>query len=152
MLIDPIHVSSKVFSAGGAIPPSYTCDGNDVFPPLEIRSLPEGVVTLALVMDDPDSPSGTWDHVILFNIKPDAVFAEGMVPEGIYGTNSWGRTDWGGPCPGDGVHRYFFKVYALNKRISLKKGASKSDLLVAMEGHIIGYGELMGTYARTSDD
>jgi len=145
------ELTSSVFANGEGIPAKYTCDSEDISPPLEWSNPPEGTQSLALIMDDPDAPVGTWDHWLLFNIPADLrSFPEqaGPPPGSVDGKNSWGRTGYGGPCPPSGTHRYFFKFYALDNTLDLPAGADKTQLLQAIEGHILAQAELMGTYAR----
>ena len=138
---------STVFSHNGHIPPQYTCEGKDINPPLIVENIPEGSKTLALIVEDPDAPRGTFDHWIVWNISPNEAIAEGSNP-GISGTNSFGKTGYGGPCPPSGVHRYFFRVFALDDELDLLAGATKDELLDAMKGHIIASAELMGLYQK----
>ena len=140
---------SSAFNHGNSIPSKYTCDGEDISPPLSIEDVPENTKTFALIMDDPDAPMGIWDHWILFNI-PSSIqqINEVEKPQGFEGKNSWGRTGYGGPCPPSGEHRYFFKMYALDTELNLGEGLTKEDLITAMNGHIIGKAVLMGTYTR----
>jgi Raf kinase inhibitor-like YbhB/YbcL family protein len=142
-----LRVYSTVFSHKGHIPSEYTCDGRDINPPLEISDYPEGTKTLALIMEDPDAPRGVFDHWLVWNISPNEAIAEQANP-GISGTNDFGKTGYGGPCPPSGVHRYFFKVYALDTQLDLMAGANKTSLLEAMNGHILAEGEMMGLYQR----
>lgn len=153
----PFELTSTAFTQGEAIPVKYSCDGDDVSPPLAWGDPPEGTQSLALIMDDPDAPVGTWDHWILFNIPADRygleenlpITGKNQEPGSIFvGNNSWGRADYGGPCPPGGTHRYFFKLYALDTTISLLPGVRKDELLNAMDGHILAEIELMGTYTR----
>lgn len=151
-----ITVKSPEFGYGDFIPVKYTCDGEDVSPPLEWTNVPEGTKSFVLICDDPDAPLGIWDHWILFNIPPDVRKLEaGIKPleklenGAVHGKNSWGKLGYGGPCPPSGTHRYFFKLYALDTTLDLKPGATKKEVLKKMEGHIIGYGELMGKYKRS---
>lgn len=144
-------LTSTAFGPGQAIPVKYTCDGEDIAPPLHWNDPPAGTQGFALIMDDPDAPVGVWDHWILFNIP--AVLAElpeqARLPAGCReGQNSWKRTGYGGPCPPGGTHRYFFKLYALDAQLNLPDGATKKQLLDAMTGHVLGQAELMGTYRR----
>ena len=140
---------STAFKHNQAIPPEFTCDGDDVSPPLEISDVPKNAQSLALVMDDPDAPVGTWDHWVAFNIPPGTKnIPKGTEPEGIAGKNSWPRLGYGGPCPPSGTHRYFFKLYALDVELGLDKGATKKELENEMQGHILAKAELMGTYKR----
>ncbi len=147
-----LTLTSSAFNAGTAIPARYTCDDADVTPPLTIAGVPPGAKSLALIMDDPDAPAGTWDHWLLYNLPPDtAGLAEDLraLPQGArLGKNSWGRTAWGGPCPPRGSHRYFFRLYALDQNLSLPEGATKRQILAAIDGHVLAQAELMGTYTR----
>ncbi|HEX9079163.1 MAG TPA: YbhB/YbcL family Raf kinase inhibitor-like protein [Desulfuromonadaceae bacterium] len=145
-----ITLTSPAFSGGGAIPAAYTCDGGDASPPLVIGPVPAGTRSLALVMDDPDAPVGTWVHWVLWNIPPEArEIRENGVPSGAsQGRNSWYRVGYGGPCPPSGTHRYFFRLYALDTLLNLGAATTKAELERAMEGHLLGRGELMGTYRR----
>ena len=150
-----IQLTSTAFSDGAMIPKRFTCDGEDVSPPLSWSGLPAGTGSLALICDDPDAPVGTWDHWVLFNIPapatglPEDVPAKASLDDGsVHGNNSWGRPGYGGPCPPGGTHRYFFKLYALDIELNLKPGATKSQLVKAMEGHILDQGQLMGKYRR----
>ena len=150
-----IKVTSSGFEAGGMIPSKYTCDGTDVSPPLKWESVPEGTKSIALISDDPDAPMGTWVHWVLFNLPADAgELAENIGPDKTLpngarqGRNDFNRIGYGGPCPPGGTHRYFFKIYALDAPVDLLAGATEPQLLRAMEGHILGRGELMGKYKR----
>lgn len=142
-----LKVISTVFSHNGHIPSEYTCDGKDINPPFEITNIPEGTRSLALIMEDPDAPRGTFDHWLVWNISPNEAIAEQTNP-GISGTNDFGKTGYGGPCPPSGVHRYFFKVYALDTKLDLLAGADKDALLEAMTDHILAEGVIMGLYQR----
>ena len=150
-----IHMTSRAFTEGSVIPQKYTCDGEDVSPPLTWTGVPTGTRSLALICDDPDAPVGTWDHWVLYNIPGDAAGLPEGIPSdpildtgGVQGKNSWGRTGYGGPCPPSGTHRYFFKLFAMDTLLDLKSGATTSQLLEAMQGHILAQGELMGRYRR----
>lgn len=143
-----MRLSSPSFTPGETVPTRYTCDGEDVSPPLLIEDIPAGAVCLALVMDDPDAPMGTWDHWVAYDIPVIGEVPEGVAPLGTPGRNSWRRTGYGGPCPPSGVHRYFFRVYALDARLGLPEGASKKHVLAAMQGHVLAEAELMGRYSR----
>lgn len=144
-----MKLTSSAFANNGLIPSENTCDSADVSPPLAISEVPKNAKSLALIMDDPDAPVGTWDHWIVFNIPPStAQIAKGTEPKGVAGRNSWGRTGYGGPCPPSGTHRYFFKLYALDTTLNLVESSNKNDLEKAMESHIIEKAELMGTYKR----
>jgi Raf kinase inhibitor-like YbhB/YbcL family protein len=150
-----IKVSSEAFEEGGMIPAKYTCDEDDISPPLAWDSIPEGTKTLALICDDPDAPMGTWVHWVLFNLPVDiSELPENVPPErklesgAKQGTNDFGRIGYGGPCPPGGTHRYYFKLCALDAVLDLEAGARKPQLLEAMEGHILAKGQLMGRYSR----
>jgi hypothetical protein len=150
-----IQLTSTAFSDGTMIPKRFTCDGEDLSPPLSWSGLPAGTRSLAMICDDPDAPVGTWDHWVLFNIPatvtglPENVPATASLDDGsVHGNNSWERLGYGGPCPPGGTHRYFFKLYALDTELNLKTGATKSQLVRAMEGHILDQVQLMGKYRR----
>jgi Raf kinase inhibitor-like YbhB/YbcL family protein len=150
-----IQLTSPAFQDGQAIPQKYSCDGRNISPPLQWANVPAGTASLALIMDDPDAPRGTWVHWVLYNIPaatrelPENVAPTAAVPGGgRQGVNSGRRPGYGGPCPPGGTHRYFFKLYALDRQLSLPAGATKEDLLQAMAGHILAEGQLMGTYKR----
>ncbi|MBP7734646.1 MAG: YbhB/YbcL family Raf kinase inhibitor-like protein [Spirochaetes bacterium] len=147
-----LTVTSTAFKEGGMIPGKYTCDGRDLSPLIAWSGVPAGAKTIALICDDPDAPAGTWVHWVVFNI-PAAVkeLAEGAsMPAGAkQGINDFRKLPYGGPCPPGGTHRYFFKVYALDTVLALKEGAAKSELLRAMEGHVLAQGQLMGKYKRS---
>ena len=150
-----MQLTSTVFAQGQSIPRKYTCDGQDISPPLTWRAAPANTQSFALVMDDPDAPVGVWDHWLIFNIPAAAnglaenVLPEPRLPDGsVQGTNSWGRVGYGGPCPPRGQHRYFFRLYALDTTLNLGPETRKKQLLEAMQGHILAQAELMGVYAR----
>lgn len=145
-----LTLTSPAFEDGQPIPPRFTADGADVSPPLEVSGIPEGTASLALIMDDPDAPMGTWVHWVVWNIPSGTRrIEEGRLPAGaVQGRNSWGRNAYGGPAPPSGTHRYFFKLYALDCELDLSPGADKAALLAAMEGHVLAQAELMGTYSR----
>ena len=150
-----ISIRSSVFQEGGMIPAKYTCDGDDVSPPLEWTGVPEGTKSLALICDDPDAPTGTWVHWVLWNIPPDMpglaedVPRDPQLPDGSrQGICDFRHPGYGGPCPPGGVHRYYFKVYALDTTLDLPSSTRKADLLKAMKGHILTEGQLMGQYRR----
>ena len=151
-----IQLTSPAFEHGEMIPDRYTCKGQDISPALNWAGVPEGAGSLALICDDPDAPMGIWVHWVIYNIPAGAKGLPEDVPaskatlknKAIQGTNSWGRIGYGGPCPPSGTHRYFFRLYAVDTSIDLKPGASKAQLLKAMEGHILAECELMGGYAK----
>lgn len=144
------YLSSPAFDEGGTIPEQYTCEAEDISPPLVITGTPTGAASLALVMDDPDAPVGVWDHWILYNIPPQTTeILEGAIPIGaVIGKNSWGRNDYGGPCPPDAEHRYVFALYALDTVLKLDPEVGKDELREAMEGHVLAQTQLMGRYDR----
>ena len=142
-----LRISSPAFDNDGFIPSRYTCDGKNVNPPLEIDNIPEETKSLALIIDDPDAPVGTWDHWIVWNIRPVQKIEEDHVP-GTEGLNDFNKHSYGGPCPPGGTHRYYFRLYALDVELDLEAGIVEAQLLEAMEGHILGEGQLMGRYTR----
>ena len=148
-------IKSNAFETGGLIPAKYTCDGDNVSPPLVFNGVPEGAKSLVLIMEDPDVPKsirsdGMWTHWLVWNIPADTVVvAEGSMLNGIVGKNSSGDKEYGGPCPPDKEHRYFFKLFALDTMLDLNAdSASKTDLEEAMIGHILTEAQLMGRYNR----
>jgi Raf kinase inhibitor-like YbhB/YbcL family protein len=143
-----MRLSSSAFGHEDDIPRRFTCDGDDVSPPLTVSDAPAGAAALVLVMDDPDAPGGTWDHWVAYDIPVTAQIPEGVASLGTAGTNSWGRTGYGGPCPPSGTHRYFFVVYAVDATIGLPAGADKGEVLDAISGHVLAEAALMGRYAR----
>ena len=150
-----IKLTSTAFKEGDSIPRQYTCDGVNISPPLEWAGLPKTAKTIAIIVDDPDAPSGNWVHWVLYNLPADNIgLVENLPPTenlkagGFQGKTDFGKIGYGGPCPPSGAHRYFFKLYALDSELPLKAGATKDELLKAMEGHIEGQAQLMGTYRR----
>lgn len=151
-----IELTSPSFKEGEPIPSKYTCDGENVSPALAWKNLPQGTKTLALICDDPDAPVGTWVHWVIFNIPdtmtglPEAVPTNPSLPTGaIQGLSDFRKPGYGGPCPPSGRHRYFFKLYALDGILPIGPQTTKKDLLKAMEKHILGQCQLMGTYQST---
>lgn len=149
-----MNITSPAFLANLSIPSVYTCDGKNINPPLAFSDVPENAKSLVLIMDDPDVPPQAgvpvWDHWVVFNIPPTVVgVEEGKNPEGILGKNTRGDLAYGGPCPPDREHRYFFKLYALDRMLSIKEGSTKKDVENAMQGHVLAKGELVGLYKRT---
>lgn len=142
-----LTVTSKAFVHKGRIPRKYTCDGEDINPPLDIGELPAEAKSLAIVVEDPDAPSGTWLHWLVWNIPVTHHIGEDEVP-GDEGLNDFGRNAYGGPCPPSGTHRYFFKIYALDDLLDLPDGSSRKDVEDAMRDHIVAFGEIIGTYRR----
>lgn len=145
-----MEIKSSAFNHEGLIPPKYTCNGEDISLPLEWSGVPEGTHSLVMICDDPDAPMGTWDHWILFNLP---VTTSGLAeavkdfPNGTgFGQNSWGNNSYGGPCPPDKEHRYYFKLYALDTVLNLEDGVTKAAVISAMDGHILAEAVLMGRY------
>jgi hypothetical protein len=150
-----MKLTSPAFQHEGKIPDKFSCKGDDISPAMKWENPPAGAKSFALICDDPDAPMGTWDHWLLFNIPaadreiPEAIPSQRVLANGArHGKNSWGRTDYGGPCPPSGTHRYFFKLYALDTLLDLKPGATKKDIKKAMEKHILEESELMGKFSR----
>jgi len=145
--VKELIIKSSAFTNNRLIPTKYTCDGEDLNPPLSIEGIPNGTQSLALIVDDPDAPMGTWDHWIVWNIPPSEKIEENSVP-GVEGLNDFRKHSYGGPCPPSGTHRYFFKVYALDTKLNLNVSSRKKDLEKALQGHILAKGELVGRYSR----
>ncbi len=144
-----MQIKSSAFENNGIIPAKYTCGGESVNPPLEFSGIPAGTQSLVLIMDDPDSPTGTWDHWIVFNIPSCTNFVhEGKEPDGAHGTGTSGNKDYFGPCPHSGEHHYCFTIYAIDTKLPLYTGASKDQVLSAMSGHILSQDTLVGLYAK----
>jgi len=144
-----MKITSSVFQQGGNIPSRFSCDGANTNPPLQISDVPPEAKSLVLIVDDPDAPSGLFTHWAVWNISPQIItIAEGSTPNGVQGTNDFGKSGYGGPCPPSGTHRYYFKIFALDRELDLPSGAKRSQLDAAMKGHVIAQGELMGRYAR----
>ena len=145
-----MKLSSPAFEDEGNIPFKFTCDGEDINPRLEITNIPDRADSLALIVEDPDAPGGTFTHWTVWNISSEIEnIKEDSVPEGaVEGRTDFGSTGYGGPCPPSGTHRYFFKLYALEERMNLKSGADKSDLETAIKERVVDSAELMGTYSK----
>ncbi len=149
-----MKLTSPTFHNNGTIPFKYTCDGENSNPPLEISDVPSNAKSLVLIMEDPDvpkhiRPDGMWDHWIIFNIPPNIKkIEENKSPQGTYGKNTFRKLTYGGPCPPDKEHRYFFKLYALDIKLNLLEGSSKQELINTMKSHIIEKTELIGRYNR----
>lgn len=151
----PMEIRSSAFEQGGMIPSKYTCKGNNISPPLSWKGAPEGTKSIALIADDPDAARGTWVHWVYFDI-PNQVshlsedISKGKKPDrgGTQGMNDFHNVGYDGPCPPSGTHRYHFKIYALDTVLGLRPGASKKELLKAMEGHVLSEGALMGKFSR----
>ena len=148
-----MRLESAAFADGALIPVRFTCDGEDLSPPLSWRGAPTGSVEAALVVDDPDAPGGTFVHWVAWALPPGPVdVPAGRLPAGArQGTNGFGHPGWGGPCPpkGDRPHRYIFTVLALQRAVSLAPGASRGELVKAVSGHVSAEGVLVGRYGRS---
>lgn len=149
-----MKLTSSAFAEGTLIPRKYSCDGDDVSPPLAWSDVPAGARSLALICDDPDAPVGTWVHWVVFNLPPtvmglsEGVPAQKAAAGGMHGANSWRRLGYGGPCPPSGTHRYFFKLYALDTTLALDNTATAKDVQAALAGHVLAQAQLMGKYQR----
>ena len=150
-----LRLTSAEFKDGDPIPAIYTCDGANVSPPLAWSGVPAGTRSFALIVDDPDAPRGTYTHWVLFDLPAQATgLPEGVPAEptpssgGRQGTNSANKVGYTGPCPPSGTHRYVFTLYALDAMLDLPAGATKQEVLDAMQGHILAEGSLMGRYQR----
>lgn len=155
-----LSLRSTAFSNGGEIPSKYTCEAGNIAPPLEWDGVPEHARSLVLIVDDPDAPDPkaprmTWVHWVLYNIPPDTTgleegtMADDLPPGAEEGLNDWNNIGYGGPCPPVGRHRYFHKLYALDRILEGMNKPSKSKLESAMKGHVIAEAELVGTYAKS---
>ena len=143
-------ITSPAFKQKEYVPSKYTCDGIDVNPPLAIEDIPPEAKSLALSVDDPDAPRGTWVHWVVWNISSTTKeIRENAVPEGaVQGMNDFGKQEYGGPCPPSGTHRYFFKIYALDTLLNLRSSTTKAMLESAMKGHILAEAEIIGLYKK----
>ncbi len=148
-----MKIESKNFSDTEFIPQRFSCEGEDINPELKISGIPEKTKALALIVDDPDAPSGIFNHWILWNIpvkEREKIIEENSVP-GLRGMNGFGKLDYGGPCPPSGTHRYYFRVYALKEKLDLGEGNSRQELKKAMQEKIIEQSELMGKYQKKNN-
>mgnify|MGYP001010600019 FL=1 len=145
-----LTITSPAFEDRGLIPSKYTCDGGDINPPLAIDNIPHDTKSLALIVEDPDSVGKTWIHWILFNITPATTFIQerGVPARATQGVNDFGRSGYGGPCPSNGTHRYYFKIYALDIILDETEDVTREEIGKAMHGHIIEEAELVGLYTR----
>ena len=148
--VSSISITSPAFQAGGDIPTKFTCNGTNISPELQISGVPSEAKSLALIVDDPDAPHGLFNHWLVWNIDPKTtrVAENSAPPGGVQGTNDFGKTKYGGPCPPSGTHRYFFKIFALDTKLELKPSAHRPELDAAMRGHILAQGELMARYSH----
>ena len=144
-----MKITSPSFQEGGSIPEKFSKNGQNVSPELRIEGVPAEAMSLALIVDDPDAPVGLFTHWLVWTIDPKITqIAEGRAPSGaVQGKNDFGEIGYGGPQPPSGTHRYYFKVFALDRRLDLKPGAKRREVDAAMKGHVIGQGELMGRYS-----
>jgi len=151
-----LDIKSTAFGEGNSIPKQYTCDGADISPQLSWSQPPEGTGSMVLICDDPDAPMGTWVHWVLYGLSPDTLEISENIPDdkevlggAKHGVNDFHKYGYGGPCPPGGTHRYFFKLYAVDTEVvDLDPGATKDEVLVAIKGHVLAEGELMGRYSR----
>ena len=155
-----LNVTSTAFAQNGSIPPRYTCEGDDTSPPLSWSGAPSGTRSFALIVDDPDAPDPAkpqrvYVHWVVYNIPatvtslPENASKKGLPAGAVQGKNDWGKTQYGGPCPPIGRHRYYFKLYALDSELTGLSSPTKADLLKAIQGHVIANGELIGTYQKS---
>lgn len=151
----PITLESSAFAPNGSIPAQYTCTGENASPPLSWSELPPETSSLALVMDDPDAPGGTFVHWVVYNLPPEtrelpsALPTESTLPNGgSQGKSSFGKTGYGGPCPPSGTHRYSFRLYALDKAVDLPPGATKAELFEALNNSVLAIAQLTGRYSK----
>ena len=145
-----MKITSPIFKDGEKIPKDYTRDGADKSPPLHLEEVPQYAKSLALIMEDPDAPSGTFNHWLLFNVDPKIhdIHEDSPPVMATQGKNDWGEVQYGGPKPPSGEHRYFFKAFALDSVLPLARGAAREELEKAMKGHVLDQAALMGRYAR----
>lgn len=146
--ISSMKLTSPVFQENGNIPVKYTCKGENINPALYISEVPTNTESLALVLEDPDAPAGTWYHWLLWNIPPSTttISENSTPPQAVLGTTSFGNKKYGGPCPPVGSHRYIFKLFALDTTLTLPSEATNMDLVQTMQGHIVGQTSLMGIF------
>jgi Raf kinase inhibitor-like YbhB/YbcL family protein len=145
-----MKISSSAFQEGGTIPEKFSKNGQNVSPELRVEGAPAEAKSLALIVDDPDTPVGLFTHWLVWNIDPKTIeIAENSPPNGaVQGTNDYPNLGYGGPQPPSGTHRYYFKIFALDRVLDLKSGAKRREVDAAMRGHVIGQGELMGRYSK----
>jgi hypothetical protein len=150
-----MKLESSAFEADSFIPSKYTCDGANISPPLSWDAPPAETESLALIVDDPDAPVGIFVHWVVYDLPPETLhIPENIAPQatllkgGSHGKNDFGNLGYGGPCPPNGTHRYFFRLYALDRTLSLQSGATKAQVEAAMNGHILAAAELVGRYTR----
>lgn len=148
--MDTLKITSPAFQNNSHITSKYTCDGEDINPPLMIENCPQATKSIAIIVDDPDAPVGTWVHWVIWNIAPNVKeIKENTVPQGaVEGMNDFRKHSYGGPCPPSGTHRYFFKVYALDTVLGISPNSNKADLEKAMKGYVLAQGQIIGLYKR----
>jgi Raf kinase inhibitor-like YbhB/YbcL family protein len=147
--VKKLSIKSSAFENNKLIPAKYTCDGDNVNPPLTIEDIPEETKSIVLIIDDPDATMGTWNHWLVWNIPPATRKIEENTVPGTEGINTYRKHAYGGPCPPYGTHRYFFKVFALDTKLDLNPNSAKKDVERAMKNHILAEGELIGLYRRS---
>ena len=147
VVLATLQVTSPAFTNNGYIPKKYSCEGESISPALQVTAIPAGAVGLAVIVEDPDAPQGTVTHWIAWNLDVSGKIAE-KTAQGVQGKNTKGKNGYMGPCPPDGVHHYHFTVYALDAKIDLPADSDEKQLKKAMEGHILGSGELVGLYTK----
>jgi hypothetical protein len=143
-----MHITSSAFEHNEKVPAKYTCNGQNINPPLRIEDIPPGTQSMAIIVDDPDAPGKTFLHWLIWDIEPTNEIAENTAP-GTQGRTDFGKPAYGGPCPPSGTHRYFFRVYALGTTLGLPEGSSRADLEQAMKGHVLAEAEIIGLYAQS---
>ena len=145
-----MKITSATFQSNSKIPSKYTCDGENINPPLQFSDISDNAKSLVLIVDDPDAPSKTWVHWVVYNIRGDVTeVEEDSTPGGgIEGITDFGRAGYGGPCPPSGTHRYFFKLYALHTTLDFPQNVTKQMVEEKMQGHILDQAELIGLYSR----
>ncbi len=151
-----LEVRSSAFGEGSSIPSDFTCDGADMSPSIAWSGVPSKAQSLAVIVDDPDAPSGNWVHWLLYDLSPAltrlpaGIPVASVIPDGGFqGRSDFGKAGYSGPCPPEGTHRYFFKVFAIDRILHLEPGVTKKEFLAAMQGHIVAEGSMMGTYERS---
>ncbi|MCL5783988.1 MAG: YbhB/YbcL family Raf kinase inhibitor-like protein [Patescibacteria group bacterium] len=145
-----MEITSPVFENNGKIPQKYTCDGEDINPPLKFEDIPSEAASLALIVSDPDAPGKTFYHWLLFNMDPgtDHIDEDSVPSTAIEGKNDSEHSEYSGPCPPSGIHKYIFTLYALDGPLDLEAGATAEEILEAIEGHVIDAAQIIGTYGR----
>lgn len=143
-----MKIKSPTFKPNEMIPSKYTCDAQDINPPLTIENIPDAAKELVLIVDDPDAPAKTWVHWVVYNMPVQSEIKENSIP-GTQGLNDFGKINYGGPCPPSGRHRYVFKAYALDTKLRLDEGMTKEQVEEAMQGHLLDQAELVGVYQKS---